>query len=90
MQGGAGSITIHQVAARAGVSIKTVSRVLNHEANVRADTQKRVEDAIAALNYRPNPSARHLAGTHGYNIALLFDNPSASYLIDLQQCAPER
>ena len=89
MQAGYGSVTIHQVAERAGVSIKTVSRVINHEANVRADTKDRVLAAIAELNYRPNPSARHLAGTHGYNIALLYDNPSASYLIDLQRGALE-
>jgi LacI family transcriptional regulator len=89
MQGGNGSVTIHQVAARAGISIKTVSRVLNHEANVRTDTRDRVRRAIAELNYRPNPSARHLAGTHGYNIALLYDNPSASYQIDLQRGALE-
>lgn len=89
MLGGSGSVTIHQVARRAGVSIKTVSRVLNHEANVRNDTKERVQAAISELHYRPNPSARHLAGTHGYNIALLFDNPSASYLIDLQRGALE-
>lgn len=87
MQGGSGSVTIHEVAAKAGVSIKTVSRVINHEANVRADTKERVLAVIADLNYRPNPSARHLAGTHGYNIALLYDNPSASYLMDLQRGA---
>jgi len=89
MQGGSGSVTIHEVAEKAGVSIKTVSRVINHEANVRADTKQRVLAVIAELNYRPNPSARHLAGTHGYNIALLYDNPSASYLMDLQRGALE-
>ena len=89
MQGGSGSVTIHEVAEKAGVSIKTVSRVINHEANVRADTKERVLAVIAELNYRPNPSARHLAGTHGYNIALLYDNPSASYLMDLQRGALE-
>jgi len=89
MQGGSGSVTIHEVAEKAGVSIKTVSRVINHEANVRADTKQRVLAVIAELNYRPNPSARHLAGTHGYNIALLYDNPSPSYLIDLQRGALE-
>ena len=89
MQGGSGSVTIHEVAEKAGVSIKTVSRVINHEANVRADTKERVLAVIAELNYRPNPSARHLAGTHGYNIALLYDNPSPSYMMDLQSGALE-
>jgi len=89
MLGGSGSVTIHQVAERAGVSIKTVSRVLNHEINVRAETKERVQAAIAELKYRPNPSARNLAGNHGYNIALLYDNPSPSYLMDLQRGALE-
>lgn len=49
--------TIQDVAARAGVSIKTVSRVCNDAPNVRPQTRQRVEDAISALNYRPNPVA---------------------------------
>ena len=53
---------IEDVAAKAGVSIKTVSRVLNKEPNVRESTKARVQEAIKELNYRPNPSARSLAG----------------------------
>ena len=49
--------TIHDVAARAGVSIKTVSRVANNSPKVRDATRQRVKDAIDALNYRPNPVA---------------------------------
>jgi LacI family transcriptional regulator len=49
--------TINDVAARAGVSIKTVSRVLNKSPNVRPATRERVSDAIKALDYRPNPVA---------------------------------
>ena len=41
--------TIEDVAALAGVSIKTVSRVVNREPNVRASTQEKVEQAIAKL-----------------------------------------
>ena len=51
--------TINDVANLAGVSIKTVSRVVNNEPNVRKDTRDRVEQAIADLNYRPNVSARN-------------------------------
>ena len=48
---------ISDVARRAGVSIKTVSRVANGAPHVRAETRRKVEQAIAALNYRPNPQA---------------------------------
>ena len=47
--------TIEDVAELAGVSIKTVSRVVNREANVRESTRENVEKAIAKLKYRPNP-----------------------------------
>lgn len=46
---------------RAGVSIKTVSRVVNREPNVRVATRQRVDEVIAELRYRPNEAARHLA-----------------------------
>jgi len=54
--------TVYDVAELAGVSIKTVSRVVNHEPNVRVVTQERVNRAIAALNYFPSEAARLLAG----------------------------
>jgi LacI family transcriptional regulator len=53
--------TVYDVAELAGVSIKTVSRVVNREPNVRAVTQERVNRAIAALNYFPSEAARLLA-----------------------------
>ena len=53
--------TVYDVAELAGVSIKTVSRVVNSEAHVRLSTKVRVDHAIAALNYRPDESARLLA-----------------------------
>jgi LacI family transcriptional regulator len=83
--------TINEVAALAGVSIKTVSRVVNHEKNVRDSTQAKVEKAIAELNYRPNPSARNLASTRSRLIGLIYDDPaayeipSAGYIVRLQQ-----
>jgi LacI family transcriptional regulator len=75
---------IEDVAAAAGVSIKTVSRVLNHEPNVRAETRKRVEQAVAALQYKPNLSARSLAGQRAYVVVLVYDNPSRNYLTEIQ------
>jgi LacI family transcriptional regulator len=85
--------TIEDVASLAGVSIKTVSRVVNREPNVRASTQEKVEDAVAKLNYRPNPSARNLASHHAHLIVLVYDDmsayeaPSSGYIIRLQEGA---
>lgn len=69
--------TIDDVAELAGVSIKTVSRVVNQEPNVRDSTRARVIEAIAQLNYRPNLSARNLASQRSYLIGLIYDDPSA-------------
>jgi LacI family transcriptional regulator len=69
--------TIDDVAELAGVSIKTVSRVVNQEPNVRAATRAKVERAVAQLNYRPNLSARNLASQRSRVIALIYDDPSA-------------
>ena len=74
---------IEDVAAAAGVSMKTVSRVLNNEPGVREATRLRVREAVAALNYRPDPSARSLAGNRSYLVALLYDNPSPNYLMEV-------
>ncbi len=76
---------IEDVAAHAGVSTKTVSRVLNGYTNVRAKLRARIESSIHALNYVPNPSARGLAGNRSYLVALVYDNPLAgsSYTMEL-------
>ncbi len=58
--------TISDVAARAGVSIKTVSRVLNSEPKVRPSTGATVEDAMRALRYRPNSPGRMLASRRSW------------------------
>ena len=52
-----GRATIRDVAALAGVGIKTVSRVINHEANVSVATREKVEQAVVALNFTPNQGA---------------------------------
>jgi LacI family transcriptional regulator len=69
---------IEDVAEAAGVSMKTVSRVLNQEPNVREETRRKVEAAVATLQYKPNPSARSLAGQRSYVVALIYDNPSSN------------
>lgn len=77
-------VTINDVAKLAGVSIKTVSRVTNNESSVRQTTKIKVMKAIKELNYQPNLAARSLAGTNSYNIAYIYDNPNAYYVIDMQ------
>ena len=77
--------TIKSVAEMAGVSIKTVSRVINQEGTVKPDTLKRVEDAIAVLNYKPNKAARDLASKAASVLGYVYDNPNAYYIIDMQK-----
>lgn len=71
------------VAARADASLKTVSRVLNNEPNVRPTTRQRIQQTIAELGYRPSTSARSLAARRAYVIGLTYGNPRPSYLVDV-------
>ncbi len=75
--------TILDVAQHAGVSMKTVSRVLNQEAHVRPQLREKVMAAVQALGYRPNLAARQLAGQKSFIIAYPFNNPSAAYITDV-------
>ncbi|MEL7040310.1 MAG: LacI family DNA-binding transcriptional regulator [Pseudomonadota bacterium] len=74
------AITIDDVAEKAGVSAKTVSRVLNNEPNVRPAKRELVMKAARDLGYRPNPAARSLAGARSFLIAHLHDNPVPEYI----------
>lgn len=76
--------TINDVAKQAGVSIKTVSRVMNNEPSVRQPTREKVMAAVEELNYQPNLAARNLAGSKAYSIGYVYDNPNAYYVIDMQ------
>lgn len=67
-------VTIRDVAALAGVSHQTVSRVINGAERVNADTRQRVEDAIARLEYRPNAIARDMAQGRTRTLACLSPN----------------
>ena len=75
---------IEDVATAAGVSMKTVSRVLNNEPNVREVTRARVMQMVEQLQYKPNLSARSLAGQRSYVVALVYNNPSRNYLMEIQ------
>ena len=63
--------------------MKSVSRVLNHEARVSPALREKVEKAVKALGYRPNLAARQLAGNKSFIIAYPFNNPSAAYITDV-------
>ncbi|HEV7353639.1 MAG TPA: LacI family DNA-binding transcriptional regulator [Brevundimonas sp.] len=73
-------VRIEDVAAAAGVSPMTVSRVMNNTARVRAETRAAVMVAVERLGYRPNAAARNLARAGAGRIGLLYSNPSPGYL----------
>ncbi|HWU01952.1 MAG TPA: LacI family DNA-binding transcriptional regulator, partial [Novosphingobium sp.] len=75
---------IRDVAARAGVAVKTVSRVLNAHPYVSAETRERVEKAMAELDFRPSIAARILSGSKSNQIALIYDNHSPYYMFQIQ------
>jgi LacI family transcriptional regulator len=88
--GGPVRVTIKDVSRVAGVSIKTVSRVLNNERYVGAATRDRVEAAVASLSFRPSNAARSLAGRRSWQIALICDNPNPYYVYEMQSGIRDR
>lgn len=85
----AGAPTIADVAREAACSPMTVSRVINGDPRVGEARRARVQDAVARLGYTPNAAARRLAGGEQARIALLFGNPSSSYLAEFLMGALE-
>ncbi|MBB5959750.1 DNA-binding LacI/PurR family transcriptional regulator [Saccharothrix tamanrassetensis] len=75
--------SLKDVARYAGVSIKTVSNVVNGYVHVSAVTRAKVQQAIAALNYRPNTAARHLRQGRSGVIALALPELRAPYFAEL-------
>lgn len=82
--------TMIDVAKDAGVSFKTVSRVLNGESNVREETRQLVMSAAERLNYKLNVAARSLRVGGPQIIALLVQNPSRSYIESVHLGALQR
>ncbi|MBI9043300.1 MAG: LacI family DNA-binding transcriptional regulator [Anaerolineaceae bacterium] len=74
-------ITIKDIAQKAGVSIKTVSRVINNEQNVAETTRNNVLLVIDDLGYVPNLSAQRLARGSSGLIGLILGNATASYIM---------
>ena len=75
--------TLHDVARIAGVSIKTVSNVINDYPHIRPSTKQRVIEAIAELDYQPNLSARSLRSGRTGVIGLAVPELSLSYFAEL-------
>ncbi|WP_106769016.1 LacI family DNA-binding transcriptional regulator [Paenibacillus faecalis] len=75
--------TIKQVAMAAGVSVATVSRVINQNGYVHEDTRRKVEDAIRELNYAPNEVARSLFKRKSKLIGLLLPDITNPYFPQL-------
>ncbi|MDD5367964.1 MAG: LacI family DNA-binding transcriptional regulator [Anaerolineaceae bacterium] len=87
------SATIKDVARAAGCSIKTVSRVVNHEPSVSDGLRARVQAAIRNVGYSPNLSARRLVQQKSYVICLLmypgFSQPDPALLRRIIEIADE-
>ncbi len=77
-------ITIKEIARHAGVGTTTVSRVLNNQPYVSEDKRQRVERAIAALDFRPSQTARHLRGSPSGLLGFLTDDVATTpYAVDI-------
>lgn len=82
--------TIRDVSRLAGVSIKTVSRVINDQQYVSADKRARVLEVMREIGFQPNQAARALAGHRSHQIALICDNPNPWYVYEVQAGVAER
>lgn len=83
------AVTIKDVAERAGVSIATVSRVVNGSQTVDPLLTARVREAIADLKYRPNRAARALAGNHSALLGLLVTDIQNPFFMDMMRGVEE-
>ncbi len=80
-----GKVTINDIARLSGVSKKTVSRVINDSPKVRPATRARVQAVIEEHGYSPHPEARALALRKSYLVAMIYDNPSPQYIVNMQR-----
>ena len=79
--------TINDIARLSGVSKKTVSRIINNSPLVRKDTREKVETLMREVGYTPDPLARGLAFRRSFLIGMVYDNPTAQYVVDMQNGA---
>jgi len=76
-------VTIHDVAARAGVSVATVSRVLNRKNVVREETSRQVRDAARSLDYVPNVAARALSARRSQTMGVLLPDVHGAFFSEV-------
>jgi LacI family transcriptional regulator len=76
--------TINDVAELAGVSKKTVSRVINDSPLVNEATRVGIQSLIKDIGYRPDPQARGLAFRRSFLVGMIFDNPTPQYVVNIQ------
>lgn len=76
--------TIKDVAELAGVSKKTVSRVINDSPLVNEATREGIQGLIKDIGYRPDPQARGLASRSSYLVGMIYDNPTPQYVVNIQ------
>jgi LacI family transcriptional regulator len=85
--GSSGQATINDIARLAGISKKTVSRVINRSPLVRPQTREKVEALMRKHAYAPDPMARGLAFRKSFLIGMVYDNPNAEYVVNMQSGA---
>jgi DNA-binding LacI/PurR family transcriptional regulator len=77
------SVTIRQVAQKAGVSVATVSRYINHNAPISKDVAERLKQVMEELHYVPHAAARQLASRKTRIVGLLSNNLHNDFFIPL-------
>jgi LacI family transcriptional regulator len=77
--------TINDIARLANVSKKTVSRVINQSPFVKEETRTRIGEIMQELGYVPDPQARGLAFRRSFLIGMIYDNPNAQMVVNMQQ-----
>lgn len=93
VKGAVSMATIKEVAEYAGVSVATISRVLNNPDKVKEDTKRKVYEAIEALNYAPNLLGRNLRVAHTKTILVLLPTIAndfySSIMTGIRRCAQQ-
>ena len=85
----ANGVTIREVAARAGVSLGTASRVLSGNPATSPEARARVTEAVSALGYRPNVQARSLRSTRTHVLGLLVSDVRNPFFGDIAHAAEQ-
>ncbi|MGM7723598.1 LacI family DNA-binding transcriptional regulator [uncultured Metabacillus sp.] len=83
-------VTIYDVAKKAGVSIATVSKVINNTGNMRESTRKKVKVAMKELNYHPNVMASALMGKRTETLGLLVPDISNPFFSEMARTIEDR